>query len=164
MQNHSGAPWFPLFEFIDLTYWAFSVCPEGEELMGPPPGPVTAKFVSMGPITFGQAMKEADDRYRVDGWIETSGQGRIEVSATGRLRPDAAPATFEATCVQVNGPAKTVLFELSGWVFPEEPVRNDAARVLGVRGAVRMLGDPASSAATGGIVRGDVGLFVMTRR
>ena len=165
MPSDSRAPWFPLFEFADFTYWTFLVLPEAEELMGLMGGPVTAKFSSIGSISFGQAFKEADDRYRVSGWIDTSGR-RIEVNATGQLRPDATPATFEAACEEVDGEKRTAVCELVGWVFPQEPIQYGAARVLNIRGSVRMVSgtDPAAPAGVGGVRRGDVGLFEIVKQ
>jgi hypothetical protein len=166
MPNDSRAPWFPLFEFADFTYWTFSVVPEAEELMGLLGGPVTAKFASIGSISFGQAFKEAGDRYRVSGWIDASGRPRIEVNATGELRPAVTPATFEATCEEVDGEKRTTVCELVGWVFPQEPIQYGAARVLNIRGSVRMVGGPdiPPAAGVGGVQRGDVGLFEIVKR
>ena len=165
MSNDSRVPWFPLFEFADFTYWTYVVLPEAEELMGMLGGPVTAKFTSIGSVTFGQAFKEAGDKYRVSGWIEASGR-RIEIDATGSLRPDATPATFEATCTTADGDRKAVQCELAGWVFPDEPIQSGAARVLSIRGSVRMLSgmDPAHAPGVAGVPRGDVGLFEIVRR
>ena len=166
MPSDSRAPWFPLFEFADFTYRTFLVLPEAEELMGLLGGPVTAKFSSIGSISFGQAFKEADDRYRVSGWIDTSGRPRIEVNATGQLRSDATPATFEATCEEADGEKRTVVCELVGWVFPQEPIQSGAARVLNIRGSVRMVSgtDTAPPAGVGGVRRGDVGLFEIVKQ
>ena len=166
MPSNSPEPWFPLFEFADFTYWTFMVLPEAEELMGMMGGPVSAKFASIGSISFGQAFKEANDRYRVSGWIETSGRPRIEVNATGQLRSDATPATFEATCEEAVGEKRRTVCELVGWVFPQEPMQAGAARVLNIRGSVRMVGgtDTATPAGVGGVRRGDVGLFEIVRQ
>jgi hypothetical protein len=165
MQSGSHAPWFPLFEFTDFIYRTYQVLPEVEELMGLLGGPVTAKFSSVGSVTFGQAFREAGDRYRVSGWIDEGGRPRIEVEATGSLRPDSTPATFEATCVEVADGVKTVVGQLAGWVFPEEPVQNDAARILSIRGSFRMAsGAAAPTDGLGGIALGDVGLFEIVRQ
>jgi hypothetical protein len=166
MPSDSPGPWFPLFEFADFTYWTFLVLPEAEELMGLSGGPVTAKSSSIGSISFGQAFKEAGDRYRVSGWIDTSGRPRIEVNATGALRSGGTPATFEATCEEVDGENRRPVCELVGWVFPQEPIQYGAARVLNVRGSVRMLSgtDTATPAGVGGVRRGDVGLFEIIKQ
>ncbi|WP_297324637.1 hypothetical protein [Nitrosomonas sp.] len=53
-----------------------------------------------------------------------------------------------------------------GWVFPEEPITNNAARVLKVSGTVRAVRgtDAKPETEPGGMPLGTVGYFTITRK
>lgn len=156
--------WFPLFEFQDWIYQSFLVLPTPEENDALPGTAVTAKKWAKGTLLCGQAFKVADG-YTLDGTLSFRPGVELKVSAKGALGSGNSPATFEATGIGTEGPTKGAIYQLAGWVFPEEPIQNGAGRVLSVRGSVRAVRGSDSKPETelGGMPVGTVGAFVIAR-
>ena len=159
------ALWFPLFEFQDFTYQSTLVLPTPDERAADAGGAMTAKKWAKGALALGQAFKAADGAYTLQGVLSFAPGISLAVSATGHMRSGHAPATFEATGTGTDGITKGAVYELVGWVFPEEPITNDAGRVLSVRGSVRAVRGPDTSPETelGRMPVGTVGTFVIER-
>jgi hypothetical protein len=83
----------------------------------------------------------------------------------GGLGSGNAPATFEATGTGTEGITKGAIYRLFGWVFPEEPVVQGAARVLSIRGSVWAVRGPDAQPEIelGRMPVGTVGAFVIER-
>lgn len=154
--------WFPLFEFQDWFYQSFLVLPKAEEDSALPGTAVTAKKWAKGTLLCGQAFKTADG-YTLNGTLSFQPGVELVVSAKGTLGLGNAPATFEATGTGMEGPTKGAIYQLVGWVFPDEPIQNDAARVLSVRGSVRAARGPDTKPEIelGGMPVGTVGAFTI---
>lgn len=157
--------WFPLFEFQDWMYQSFLVLPTSEENDAVPGTAVTAKKWAKGTLLCGQAFKTAD-RYILDGTLSFRPGVELTVSAKGVLGTEDNPATFEATGTGTEGPTKGAIYQLVGWVFPEEPIQNDAGRVLSVRGSIWAVRGPDTKPEIelGGMPVGTVGSFVIVSR
>jgi len=157
--------WFPLFEFQDWTYQSSLVLPTPAEKDAPPGGAVTAKKWAKGILLCGQAMK-THDRYTLSGRLAFRPGLELAVEAKGSLGADGSPASFEATGIATDGPIKGAVYQLVGWVFPETPIENGAARVLAVQGSVRAVRGPDTKPEVelGGMPAGStVGIFVIER-
>jgi hypothetical protein len=156
--------WFPLFEFQEWTYQAFLLLPTPAEEAAPPGSPVTAKKWSHGTLTCGQAFN-AGGGYNLTGTLVFQDHGKLEVVARGTLGPGNAPATFEATGTGVDGDVKGMVSQLTGWVIPELPIANAAARVLCVRGSIRAVRgtDAKPGVDPSGMPLNTVGAFVIAR-
>lgn len=152
--------WFPLFEFQDWFYQSFSVDPKAEEDSVLPDTVVTAKKWAEGTLLCGQAFQVADG-YTLNGILSFRPGVELAVSAKGTLGLGNAPATFEATGTGMEGTTKGAIYQLVGWVFPNEPIQNDAARVLSVRGSVWAVRGPDTKPEIelGGMPIGTVGTF-----
>lgn len=157
--------WFPLFEFQDWIYQSFLVLSTPEENDALPGTAVTAKKWARGTLLCGQAFKTADG-YTLDGRLSFRPGVELSVSAKGTLGAGSNPAPFEATGTGTEGPTKGSIYQLVGWVFPEEPIANQAARVLRIGGAVRAVRGPDTKPETelGGMPVGTVGAFTIVSR
>ena len=157
--------WFPLFEFQDYIYQSFLVLPTAEENDAKAGSPVTAKKWGKGEFICGQALKTADG-YRLDGRLTFRPGIELTVSVKGSYGKGNGPASFEATGIGTEGPTKGAIHTLSGWVFPQEPIQNGAARVHSIQGAILAVrgSDAAPAVALGGGAAGTtVGEFVISR-
>ena len=156
--------WFPLFEFQDWTYQSFLMLPTPEEDAALPGAAVTAKKWAKGTLLCGQAFVDGDG-YKLDGTLSFRPGVELAVSARGRLGNSGSPGTFEATGTGTQGPTKGAIYQLVGLVFPEEPIQNNAAKVLSIRGHVLAVRGPDSKPAIelGGMPVGTVGAFVIAR-
>lgn len=157
--------WSPLFEFQDYVYQSFLVLPTAEENDAPAGSAVTAKKWGKGEFSCGQAFKTADG-YEVQGSLVFRPGVEFSVMARGRLGKGNNPASFEASGVGTQGPTKGSIHTLSGWVFPEEPIQNGAARVLRIEGVILAVrgSDAAPATALGGGEAGrTAGHFVIAR-
>lgn len=158
--------WFPLFEFQDWTYQSSLVLPTRAEKDAPPGGAVTAKKWAKGTLFCGQAMK-TQDGYTLSGRLAFRPGLELAVEAKGSLGADGNPASFEATGTGTDGPIKGAIYQLVGWVIPETPIENGAARVLVVQGSVRAVRGPDTKpdVELGGMPAGPtVGTFSIERR
>ena len=157
--------WFPLFEFQDYVYQSFLVLPTAGENDAPAGTAVTAKKWGKGAFSCGQAFKTAEG-YKLEGSLSFRQGVELSVLATGTLGKGNSPASFEATGIGTQGPTKGAVHTLSGWVFPEEPIHNGAARVLSIQGVILAVRGPDTSPETalgGGAAGATVGKFVITR-
>lgn len=157
--------WFPLFEFQDWFYQSFLVLPTDEENDALPGTTVTAKKWAKGEFLCGQAFKTADG-YTLGGTLSFRPGVELAVSAKGAFGIGNNPAPFEATGTGTEGPTKGAIYQLVGWVFPEQPIQNNAARVLSVRGSVRAVRGPDTKPENdlGGMPVGTVGTFLIVSR
>lgn len=155
-------PWFPLFEFQNWIYQSFLVLPTSEENDALPGAAVTAKKRAKGNLLCGQAFRGANG-YTLDGTLSFVAGVELSVSAKGALGVGHNPASFEATGLGTKGPTKGAIYQLVGWVFPQEPIENAAARVLAVKGAVKAVRGPDTNPSTelGGMPLGTVETFVI---
>ena len=155
--------WFPLFEFQDWTYQSFLILPTAEEDAALPGTPVTAKRWAKGTFLCGQAFNLGDS-YKLDGTLSSRPGVEFAVSATGTLGSSDTPATFEATVTGTQA-LKGTEYHLVGVVFPEEPIQNNAAKVLAIRGHVRAVRGPDTNPKfdPSGMPIGTVGAFVIAR-
>lgn len=126
---------------------------------------MTAKKWAKGTLALGQAFTAPDGGYTLDGLLSFAPGIGLAVSAKGILQSGNAPATFKATGTGTEGITKGAIYELVGWVFAEEPIVNNAGRVLSVRGSVRAVRGPDSSPETelGRMPVGTVGSFGIER-
>lgn len=156
--------WFPLFEFQDWSYQSFLVLPTPEEDSGAPGSGITAKKWAKGALAVGQAFRSAEG-YTLSGTLSFAPGVELTVSAKGMLGVEKAPATFEATGEGTSGRTKGAVYQLTGWVFAEEPIVSGGGRVLSVRGAVRAVRGPDAKPEVelGGMPLGTVGSFVISR-
>ncbi len=158
------APWFPLFEFQDLAYQSYLVLPLPAEDVAAPGTPVGAKKWSAGSLSCGQAMR-THDGYSLAGTLVFRPGFELSIAAHGSFGSVDAPATFEATATGKHGALEGMVSELTGWVFPELPIANSAARVLCIRGAIRAVrGTNAKPEVDpSGMPLGTVGAFTIRR-
>jgi hypothetical protein len=157
--------WFPLFEFQDWTYQSSLVLPTPAEKNAPPGGAVTAKKWAKGTLLCGQAMK-TEDGYTLSGRLVFRPGLELAVEGRGSLGAADSPASFEATGTATSGPIKGAVYQLVGWVFPQTPIENGAARVLAVQGSVRAVRGPDAKpdVEPGGMPAGStVGTFAIER-
>jgi hypothetical protein len=155
--------WFPLFEFQDYIYQSFLVLPTPAENDAPPPTPITAKKWAQGTFLCGQAFRDDSGGYILDGTLSFRPGVELSVSVKGTFGMGNKPAAFEATGTGTQGPTKGAIYQLVGWVFPEEPIQNRAARVLKIEGSVWAVRgpDPQPEIELGGHPIGIVGSFVI---
>jgi hypothetical protein len=165
MAADATTSWFPLFEFQEWNYESTLVIPTPAEIDGKAGSPVTARKWARGALALGQAFTTAEG-YTVGGDLSFAPGFGLVVSARGALGSGSAPASFNATGTGMEGATKGAIYELVGWVFPEEPIVNQAARVLSIRGSVRAVRGPDPSPGTdlGKMPVGTVGAFVITRK
>jgi hypothetical protein len=161
--------WFPLFEFQDYAYQSFLVLPTLEEDSASPGTAVTAKKWAKGDFVCGQAFKQpfqSVDGYALTGTLSFRPGVELEVSVMGALGLGNGPATFEATGTGKEGATKGAVYSLVGWVFPEEPIINQAARVLRICGSVRAVRGPDTNPELdlSSMPLGTVGSFVIVRK
>jgi hypothetical protein len=142
MATDTESTWFPLFEFQDWMYQSVLVLPTSEENAAAPGTGVTAKKWAKGSLFLGQAINTPEDGYILGGRLEFAPGIELEVSAKGTLGTGNAPASFEATGTGTKDPTKGAIYQLVGWVFPEESIVQGASRVLSVRGSVRAVRGP----------------------
>ena len=160
-----GPPWFPLFEFQDWIYQSYLVLPQADDAVAAPGAPINAKKWSMGVLLFGQAFNADSGRYTLSGTLRFPSGVELAIITQGSLGSIHAPASFEATATGTHGALKGMVSELVGWVFPELPIANAAARVLCVRGAIRAVRgtDAKPEIDPSGMPLGTVGTFVIAR-
>jgi hypothetical protein len=166
MATDTGSTWFPLFEFQDWTYQSVLVLPTPEENTAAPGAGVTAKKWAQGSLFLGQAIKAPEDGYTLGGRLEFRPGVELEVSAKGALGSENTPASFEATGTGTKEPTKGAIYQLIGWVFPEQPIVQGAGRVLSIRGSVRAVRGPDTNPEMdlGGMPVGEtVGSFIVAR-
>jgi hypothetical protein len=163
MTPDANSLWFPLFEFQEWTYQSTLLLPTAEETAAASGGAMTAKGWAKGTLALGQAFTAPNGGYTLGGVLSFAPGITLSVSARGVRRSGNAPATFEATGTGTEGITKGAIYELVGWVFAEEPIVNNAARVRGVRGSVRAVRGPDSSPETelGRMPVGTVGSFAI---
>lgn len=168
MATDTESTWFPLFEFQDWIYQSVLVLPTPEENAAAPGAGVTAKKWAKGSLFLGQALKTPDEGgYTLGGRLEFAPGIELQVSAQGTLGSGNTPASFEATGTGTEGPMKGSIYQLTGWVFAEQPISpSGGGRVLSISGSVRAVRGPDTSPETepGGMPAGTtVGSFVVTR-
>jgi hypothetical protein len=157
--------WFPLFEFQDWIYQSFLVLPTNEDNDAIPGSLVSAKKWAKGSLVCGQAFK-SEEGYSLTGRLSFRPGVELSVSAKGALGVGDDPAPFEAIGEGTDGPTKGSVYELSGWVFPEEPIQAGAAKVLSIKGSVRAVRGPDTKPETelgGTPAKVTVGTFVIAR-
>ena len=156
--------WFPLFEFTDWTYQSVVVRPTPAEQAAAPGSAIAATKWAAGTLLCGQAFNEAGG-YSLAGTLSFRPGVELQFTAKGALGSGNAPATFEAMGTGTEGPTRGAIYQLVGWVFPEDPIRNGAGRVLSVRGSVRAVRGPDTKpdADLGGMPLETVGTFVIAR-
>jgi hypothetical protein len=126
---------------------------------------VTAKKWAKGTLFLGQAFTAGDDGYTLGGRLSFAAGIELEVTAAGTLGYRNAPASFESTGTGTAGKSKRAIYQLTGWVFAEEPVEG-AGRVVSIRGSVRAVRGPDTKPETelGGLrAVTTVGSFAVTR-
>jgi len=163
MATHTD-PWFPLFEFQDWIYQSFLVLPTPKE-NDPLPGTVlTQQEWAKGTLLCGQAFS-TDDGYRLDGTLSFRPGFELSIRAKGALGTGKNPAPFEATGTGMEGPTKGAIYQLAGWIFPEEPI-SSGARVLSVKGSVLAVRGPDTKPEIelGGKPIGTVGTFIIVSK
>ena len=165
LTRHDGPTWFPLFEFQDWLYQSYLVLPQAGDADAAAGAPIAAKKWSMGTLLCGQAFTADAGRYTLSGTLRFPSGFELAIAAQGRLGSGDAPASFEATATGTDGALKGMVSELAGWVFPELPIANGAARVLGIRGAIRAVRgtDAKPEIDPSGLPLGTVGAFVIAR-
>ena len=167
MAADTESTWFPLFEFQDWIYQSVLVLPTPEEDTAAPGAGVTAKKWAKGSLFLGQALEASEDGYTLGGRLEFAPGVELDVSANGTKGSGNAPASFEATGTGTKEPLKGAIYQLTGWVFAEQPISpSGAGRVSSIRGSVRAVRGPDSNPEfdPGGMPAGTtVGSFVVTR-
>ena len=156
--------WFPLFEFQDWTYESTLVLPTSGEALAAAGSAVTARKWARGALALGQAMRTADG-YSLGGQLTFAPGVGLDVSASGELGSSTDPAVFKGIGTSTDGVTKGSVYELLGWVVPEAPIANGAARVLRVEGSVRAVRGPDTNPGIelGKMPVGTVGSFVIRR-
>lgn len=164
MSAKSNSAWFPLFEFQDWIYQSFLLLPTPAEDEANPGAAVGAKKWARGTLMCGQAFASADG-YTLTGTLVFPSKGELSIAARGKLGDADSPATFEATGTGTQGLVTGMVSQLVGWVTPELPVANGAARVLSVRGSIRAVRgtDAKPEVDPSGVPLGTVGAFVIAR-
>jgi hypothetical protein len=159
MNTESTLPWFPLFEFQDFLYQSFLVLPTDAETAAAPGSAVNARKWAKGEFLCGQAFVDGGgEKYSLKATLQFAPNVELAVSITGDQGLGHAPGTFEGTGTGMDGPLKGTVYAITGWVFPEEPVTNQAARVLRVCGSVQAVRgtDANPGAEPGGMPVGNV--------
>jgi hypothetical protein len=156
--------WFTLFEFQDWIYRSFLVSEPAEQESLQPGAAMKATKWAEGKFLCGQAFNTAEG-YTLSGILSFRAGVELTVSCTGICGTGKEPGTFEATGTGTTGPTKGAIYKLVGWVFPELPIANGAAKVLFVRGSVRALRGPDAKPdiELGGMPIGTVGLFEIVK-
>ena len=164
MSHPTQATWFPLFEFQDWHYQSYLALPQPADDDALAGSAVNARKWSAGAFSCGQAFR-SDDGYTLQGTLVFRPQFELSISARGILGTGESPAGFEATATGVQGDLKGMVSELVGWVVPELPVANGAARVLRIQGAIRAVRgtDAKPDVDPSGMPMGSVGSFVIAR-
>ncbi len=161
-------PWFPLFEFQGWYYQSYLVLPTEKELDAVPGNSVSATKWAKGKFMCGQAFVDpaGKDRYILDAVLSFAPGLALNVSVKGAYGQGTTPATFEATGIGTEGPTKGAIYELIGWVIPELPVTNGAAKPGSIRGSVRATCGPDAKPDfdLGGMPIGTAGSFVIVSR
>ncbi|MDD5580702.1 MAG: hypothetical protein PHY16_15660 [Methylobacter sp.] len=144
MTTDADLSWFPLFEFQDYIYQSFLMLPTVEENSVSPGASVTAKKWAKGDFIWGQAFGNVRGKgqYSLNGILRFSPELELSVSVKGMNGSGHAPAPFDAMGTGTEGAAKGAIYSLVGWVFPEEPIVNQAVRVLQGCGSVRAVRGP----------------------
>jgi hypothetical protein len=167
MPTDTGPTWFPLFELQDWVYQSVLVLPTSEENAAAPGAGVTAKKWAKGSLFLGQAFEAPGEGYDLPGGrLEFASGLELEVSAKGTKGSGSTPASFEGTGVGTVGPLKGAIYQLTGWVFAEQPIAEAAGKVLSVHGSVRAVRGPDANPTIepGGMPAGTtVGSFVVSR-
>jgi len=166
MAADTESTWFPLFEFQDWIYQSVLVLPTPEEGTAAPGAGVTAKKWAKGSLFLGQALEASEDGYTLGGRLEFAPGVELDVSANGTKGSGNAPASFEGTGTGTAGKTKGAIYQLTGWVFAEQPIAQGAGKVLSVRSSVRAVRGPDTNPETelGGMPAGTtVGSFVIAR-
>ena len=153
--------WFPRFENRYWIYQSFLVLPTLQEYDAQPGAATTAKKWARGRLSGGPALQGAGDGYTLEGTLSFGAGVELAVTAQGVLGSGNSPATFEATGTTLEGPLKGAIYQLVGWVFPDEAVQNGPRNVMSVRGAVRAVRGPDTKPELelGGMPVGTVGTF-----
>ena len=169
--------WFPLFEIQDWAYRSIVQDPPEKEVAVARGAPVPAKVWGAGKFQCGQAFRMGEggmapdhlsmpgEEYSLSGTLVFGPNIELAVTIKGVLGCGSAPATFEGTGVGTSGALKGSISKLVGWVFPELPIQNGAARVSSVRGSVWAVrgtdSDPTHD--PGGMAIDCVGSFVLSK-
>jgi hypothetical protein len=163
--RHDDPTWFPLFEFQEWLYQSYLVLPQAADADAAAGAPVGAEKWSMGKLLCGQAFTADAGRYTLSGTLRFASGAELAINAQGRLGSAHAPAGFEATATGMQGALKGMVSELVGWVIPDLPIANGAARVLCMRGAIRAVRgtDAKPGLDPSGMPLGTVGTFVIAR-
>lgn len=165
MATDADSRWFPLFEFQDWIYQSVLLLPTSEEDAALPGAGVTAKKWAKGSLFLGQAFTAGDNGYTLGGRLSFAAGIELEVTAAGTLGYGNAPASFESTGTGTADKSKGAIYQLTGWVFAEEPAQG-AGRVVSIRGSVRAVRGPDTKPETelGGLPAvTTVGSFAVTR-
>jgi len=169
--------WFPLFEFQEWTYQ--STVLTATPVAAASGTPLSARIWGAGKFECGQAFRDVEggmaplgaeaqapsEGYTLAGRLIFRPGVELAVTVCGRLGIGDAPAHFEATAVANDGPMAGAVSKLIGWAFPELPIRNAAAPVVAIRGAVWVVRGTDATPLTepGGMPVGTVGSFVIDR-
>lgn len=161
--------WFPLFEFQKYVYQSYLALPTSEDESASPGTAVTAKKWAKGEFICGQAFGSVGGSgpYSLEGVLrfESNSEQKpeLKVSIKGVNGSGNAPASFEATGTGMDGPTRGAIYSFIGWVFPQEPIVNQSARVLRICGAVRAVRGPDTNPEIdlSGIPLGTIGSFVI---
>ena len=167
MTTEKELPWFPGYEFQEFIYQSFLVLPTSVEIAASPGAAVTAKKWAKGDFLQGQAFNlGGEGKYTLGATLQFDSGPRLDISVKGDKGIGHSPGTFEAIGTGIEGPLKGAIYALYGWVFPEEPITNNAARVLRVSGTVRAVRgtDAKPEIEPGGMPLGTVGYFTISRK
>jgi hypothetical protein len=156
------ATWFPLFEFQDWLYQSYLVLAQPADEAAEAGATVAAKKWSIGALLCGQAFTAEGARYALSGTLRFPSGAELAIRAQGQLGLGDGPASFETTAT-ATGDLAGMVSELVGWVFPELPITNGAARVSSVRGSIRAVRgiDKKPEIDPSGLPLGTVGQFVI---
>ena len=151
MPTAQETTWFPVFEFQDYTY-------ESDLLTNS-----TCRW-ARGDLHTAQA-RRTPDGYTLNGTLIFAPGLVLDIAVTGTLGDQNEPATFQGSGTGWSGRTRGALYRLTGWAFPEHPIRNGVARVLSIRGAVVAVRGPDAEPCTdlAGMPCGTVGFFNITR-
>jgi len=162
MITETTRTWFPLFEFREWTYQSFLLLPTPEQDASAPGAEVTARKWANGEFLCGQAFGNGDG-FTLSGTLAFRPGVTLAVAAKGMGGSGDAAGTFEATGTGLEGPLKGMVSRLVGWVFPQLPIQNGAARVACVRGSIWAVRGPDTrpDIDPSGMPLGTVGAFVI---
>lgn len=151
--------WFPLYEWQDWFYQSFLA------LTSEPEESISFKPWAKGQFACGQALRDGDN-YTLSGSLNFSSGITLAVTSRGKCGSGIQPATFEATGISSEGPAKGAAYELFGWAFPKLPIESGAAPVLKVQGSVKAVQGPDARPELdlSGMPIGTVGTFIIISR